>query len=675
MALKQNHDYKQIYDETYAFMSKAIGDGALNGGKDGLVRALSNLEIDGKKININDKNIQAAIEKHFQNAFKNIKIKDFKIAKIDFSDLFNLDKKALQNEVNKVLKDLEVNQSSKEANRRLYALGTVANAKGYDVIGAGGGKIDKEYLKDLQHYAGITDTHVEMINKRIGEIGKNIDLSGLIKELIDMTNQMDKAAEKAAKDAEKMQKAQKKAEDAAKKSAAKTKAEKAKTTTDKKQETPSPPAPTVDTTKTTKDIDKMDQVVRDTEEDVHKLQMALKDALGFGYAIDDKSNPLQSLITNVQDGVATLEETMEKVKKVGKFNELINTSDVATQATSGEGLEKFNSSLVEIADNSLTAEDAFNKFRNEVKGGSNFIGNEGQTTAKRKDDIADLSNELKRLQDVLAQVADSENDFEQKIAQDAKKSIETIEDYIQKKSMVFDAHAQKWVPVKPKEEKIQEEVSKKKLNFDNPEMQNVLAAMFGKATETKQEVEKVAESFDEVAQSGTSAGEKIAKGMAEVRQEAKKTKETIKEVKQATDEETKPVESSDFQKARINQQLEALRKIRNQKEADYKTEKRHLDDLQALSNAYYQRMQNTVGVDNYKEAYQNARRENFDLIDNKPVSHTDALFHQAQVHAKRFARTGDDQSLGKAAGYYQQYVNAMKEANQEAEKLKIGKRT
>lgn len=676
MAISQKHDYQQVYNQTYDMIKKAVGDGATNGGREGLVKALSNLEIDGQKINIDSKNIQKALNDAMQEAFQKFKAKGFNVAKINFEDLFSLDAKSIQTEINKALKEIEINPTNKAANKRLYGLGTTALFKGIAVKGAKGETIDREYLDSLRQFAGVSEAQANRIKDTFNNIIKSIDLDPLIKQLVAETQQMQKTAQEADKAAQKIEKAQNKID----KAHQKTKQVKPETKSqNKKEDANIPLTPQVDTSKTTSNIKATDQAVRDTVDDVRELQMALKDVLGFGYAIDTKSNPLSSLITNVQDGVVSLEETMSKIKELGKFKELINGSDIATQTASGEGLDKFNSFLLEITESSLTAEDAFNKLRDTIKGGSGFIGTEGQTTAKRKDDIVDLSKELQRLKDVLAQVENSENNFEQKIAQDAKQSIKTIEDYIQKKSMVFDTHAQKWVPVKPKEEKVQEEVSKKKLDFDNSEMKNALAAMFGKATETKQEVDKVTSGLDEMGQVGATAGEKVAEGIKAAKEEAAAHKENTEniqkeaEAKKESRVEDEKKSATDDQMARYQQELAALQKTRDEKKAIYDEEAAHLRELQIKSDAIFAQSQDTRKYDHYKESYKNAKLDNFDFIKDQPVSHIDALWQRFVDHGKRYLNTGDDAALGKAAGYYKQYADAVREAGEEVQRAKIGK--
>lgn len=184
-----------------------------------------------------------------------------------------------------------------------------------------------------------------------------------------------------------------------------------------------------------------------------------------------------------------------------------------------------------------------------------------------------------------------------------------------------------------------------------------------KEAEAKKESEQHSPTPDDAAQVKVEA-DAHAENAENIQKEAEAKKES-----RAEDEKKS---SANDEMARRQQELAALQKTRDEKRTMYEEEAAHLRELQIKSDAIFAQSQDTRKYDHYKESYKNAKLDNFDFIKDQPVSHIDALWQRFVDHGKRYLNTGDDAALGKAAGYYKQYADAVREAGEEVQRAKIG---
>lgn len=161
---------------------------------------------------------------------------------------------------------------------------------------------------------------------------------------------------------------------------------------------------------------------------------------------------------------------------------------------------------------------------------------------------------------------------------------------------------------------------------------------------------------------------------AEAEAHAENTENIQKEAEAKKESRTEDEKKSsvDDQMARYQQYIAELQKVRDEKKAIYDEEAAYLRELQIKSDEIFAQSQDTRKYDHYKESFDNAKLSNFDFIKDQPVSHVDALWQRFVDHGKRYLNTGDDAALGKAAGYYKQYADAVREAGEEVQRAKIG---
>lgn len=150
--------------------------------------------------------------------------------------------------------------------------------------------------------------------------------------------------------------------------------------------------------------------------------------------------------------------------------------------------------------------------------------------------------------------------------------------------------------------------------------------------------------------------------------EARKANETAIKAETQAKEESKVTNQQQAQ-------LEALQRVRDERKAAYDEAFAQLDSLENKHRELTAELGKEPELKRgYFGAYKNAQRDNF-LLDKEGNQHftnqAEALLYFANEKATEYATTGEYVKLGKAAGYYEQYVKSLQGTEAEIQKVTV----